>query len=378
VVTVLALTAGTVLAAHGHQSSTRALVAAAHPKQVRVKTPRAAARTPGAAHPVAGTAHPAAGAAHPTTGAATGTAARYDAIWATAWAHHPEPTVYAGTEDRGIDCDHLKCIALTFDDGPGSDTTDGLLETLAVEHVRATFFVVGSNVRADPGPMIRAAWDGHEIGIHTWDHRALPGRPLTNVADDITRTADEITRRSGVRPDVLRPPYGAIDSTTGDKIPYPVIIWSVDPDDWRDHNANLVASRVISAGTPGSIVLMHDVYPTTVAAVPQIIAFYKAHNYTFVTVSELYNSRLRAHHVYRGREQNVAAARAKDAAAHIERKPWIAPELRTDPTTEAPVETAPEQAPEQSDPGAPPTDPSTEPTTGPVTSPPPQSSDRRS
>jgi peptidoglycan/xylan/chitin deacetylase (PgdA/CDA1 family) len=289
------------------------------------------------------------------------------AAWARAGMRHPSGPAYAGTADRHIDCLHLKCIALTFDDGPGPETTDGLLEILAREHVRATFMVVGRNVAEDPGPTIRAAWDGHQIGIHTWDHQALPGRPLTDIAADITRTAAEITRYTGVVPNVVRPPYGAIDVPTARLIPYPLILWSVDPDDWRDQNSDLVYQRVTAAGRPGSIVLMHDIYPTTVAAVPRIIEFYKKQHYTFVTVSELYASKLRAHQMYHGRAEEVARARAKDKAAHRHRKPWVDPELRTAPN---PSPVAPADQGEPADQGVPVEPPADDTGTAPLSAPP--------
>jgi peptidoglycan-N-acetylglucosamine deacetylase len=266
--------------------------------------------------------------------------AAVNAAWTRARARYPSVPARAATPDRHIDCLHLKCIALTFDDGPGAHTTDRLLEILAREHVRATFMVIGRSVADDPGPTTRAARAGHEIGIHTWDHRALPGRSLDDIAADISRTSAVIAHYTGVVPTLVRPPYGAIDVPTAKLIPYPLILWSVDPDDWRDQNSDLVYQRVTNAGRPGSIVLMHDIYPTTVAAVPRIIDFYKQQHYTFVTVSELYQSKLTDHQMYHGREPAVARARAQDKVAHRHRKPWVDPELRSAP------------APAPADPGA--------------------------
>lgn len=386
---VLALTGGAVFGTRNHRAAPT-LVAHSHPGPLR------APHSPVGRKPVTSTP------ALPTRGSAAGAPSDYARFWDRARTDHPEPPVYAGTADRAIDCNHLKCIALTFDDGPGPETTDSLLEILAVEHVRATFFVVGHNVRENPGPTIRAAWDGHEIGIHTWDHRSLRTRSVAAVADDITRTGDEITRWTGVHPTIVRPPYGAMDRTTSVKIPYSLILWSVDPDDWRDHDAKLVTKRITREAAPGAIVLMHDPYPTTVAAVPGVIAFYKAHGYTFVTVSELYNSHLRAHHVYHGREGTVAAARAADDRAHIHREQWVDPELRDtpgdtpEPDAESTSDSAPDSLPSESnsdpasvsdpsptDPPAPPSDsdtassdPPTDPSTDPVTATPTLTPDR--
>lgn len=334
------LAAGTLTAAPTYRAPIRLAVAVAQPPGPIHLAPRVATHSTRATIDQA----------RPQLPFAGRSSAAVSAAWAQARAHRPSGPVFAGTADRPIDCLHLKCIALTFDDGPGPDTTDGLLEILAREHVRATFMVVGRNVAEDPGPTIRAAWDGHQIGIHTWDHQALPGRSLAAIAADITRTSAEVTRYTGVVPTVVRPPYGAIDEPTAKLIPYPLILWSVDPDDWRDHNSNIVYQRVTSAGQPGSIVLMHDIYRTTVAAVPRIIDFYKKQNYTFVTVSELYQSKLMAHHIYHGRMDEVARARAKDRAAHRHRKPWVDPELRTVPV--APP-AAPAESSEPAEPSTP-------------------------
>jgi peptidoglycan/xylan/chitin deacetylase (PgdA/CDA1 family) len=345
-VALAGLAAGTLTAAPTYRAPIRLAVAAAQPVAPTHPAPRIPTHVARATIDQA----------RPQLPFAGHSSAAVSAAWTQARQHRAPGPAFAGTADRPIDCLHLKCIALTFDDGPGPDTTDGLLEILAREHVRATFMVVGRNVAEDPGPTIRAAWDGHQIGIHTWDHQALPGRSLAAIAADITRTSAEITRHTGVVPTVVRPPYGAIDGATAKLIPYPLILWSVDPDDWRDQNSDTVYQRVTSAGHPGSIVLMHDIYPTTVAAVPRIIEFYKKQNYTFVTVSELYQSKLRAHQIYHGRVDEVARARAKDKAAHRHRKPWVDPELRTEPVAPPAVPTDAGEPAEQSTPVEPPAD----------------------
>lgn len=285
-------------------------------------------------------------------------------IWADARARYPAPKEYTVRKPRRVDCTRIKCVALTFDDGPQPGLTDQLLELLATEHVRATFFVLGKNVAADPGPLIRAAWDGHEIGAHTWSHQAMPGRSVAEVARDLTRTMNQITRSSGVRPWLVRPPFGAMDSATVRNVPYPLVLWSVDPYDWRDKDRELIVQRVTAEGRPGSIVLLHDVHPESVAAVPAIIDFYQRHGYAFVTVSELYGRKLRAHRVHRGREE--ASLRAKAV------KPEPAPARPVEPTPTPTPYTKPDEA-EVAE-GAGPDEPSPEPTTTPTpqSTPPPE------
>ncbi|MGQ0844076.1 MAG: polysaccharide deacetylase family protein [Sporichthyaceae bacterium] len=284
------------------------------------------------------------------------------AAWASARARHRPLWTADPHPVRRVDCTHLKCIALTFDDGPIGGSTDRLLQVLAREHVRATFFVIGKNVAADPGPLIRAAWDGHEIGIHTWDHRNLRGRGTVELAEDISRTSAVVARYSGFVPNLVRPPFGSIDASTARRIPYPLVLWSVDPDDWRDQNRTLVHDRVTAAAGPGSVVLLHDPYRESIAAVPKLIAHYRKRGYTFVTVSELFQRRLAPHEVYRGRELEVSRARAADRAAGRVREPYVAPELRTEPTAKPTPTPSPDPTPDPSP------DPSPDPTPSPTPS----------
>jgi peptidoglycan/xylan/chitin deacetylase (PgdA/CDA1 family) len=248
--------------------------------------------------------------------------------------------VYTTTPDRPIDCDHLKCIAFTFDDGPSPHTTNQLLQILAERHVRATFMLVGQNVVADPSAVAREARAGDMLGIHTWSHQSLRGRSVTSMADDIVRTSDAITKASGYRPTVVRPPYGAVGSQTAEQVPYPLIKWGVDSEDWRSRSAEAVFKQVTSTAEPGSIVLMHDTYGSTIAAVPRLLDYYASRGYTFVTVSELYAAQLKPHRIYFGREKAVAAYRAADKRAGVTRAPWADPQPEGVPAPAAPAPAA--------------------------------------
>ncbi|MFI0448459.1 polysaccharide deacetylase family protein [Actinomadura sp. 6N118] len=191
---------------------------------------------------------------------------------------------------RRIDCRKRKCVALTFDDGPMSSTTK-LLKILKQRKVRATFFLIGQNVAKRPQVARWEVSSGHEVANHSYTHTDLARASSSRVKSELVKTQTAIKRATGVTPKLMRPPYGSTDGTVASvtkKMKLAQILWTVDPNDWRDRNSKTVERRVVAATRPGYIVLMHDIHPTTVAAVPNIIKRLAAKGYVFVTVSELY------------------------------------------------------------------------------------------
>lgn len=204
---------------------------------------------------------------------------------------------------RDVDCRVLKCVAITFDDGPGTETLK-LLDMLAKADALATWFPVGEVATERPGMLRQIAKAGHEIGNHTWSHAQLTARSDASIDTEIGRTARAIEQITGTRPRLVRPPYGSVSARVEHELGRlgdPVILWDVDPLDWKYRDADHVYRSVMSQVRAGSIVLMHDIHPTTVAAVPRILKALAAQGYTFVTVSELYGGALRPGHVYNGR-----------------------------------------------------------------------------
>ncbi|GAA3676774.1 hypothetical protein GCM10022224_046250 [Nonomuraea antimicrobica] len=192
---------------------------------------------------------------------------------------------------RKFDCARLKCVALTFDDGPGEHTWR-LLDMLSVRDVKATFFVVGQMVAADKGghTVRRIVDDGHEIGNHSWSHPALTGLSHEALRRELEHTEEIVQRLTGVRMRVMRPPYGATNEEVAAETRregLAQIMWNVDTMDWRDRVSSVVARRAGSA-KPGSIILLHDIHRSTVDAVPEMLDTLGRKGYTFVTVSELY------------------------------------------------------------------------------------------
>ncbi|WP_113704218.1 polysaccharide deacetylase family protein [Nonomuraea lactucae] len=198
----------------------------------------------------------------------------------------PEPVPSTPGQVWTTDCRRVKCVALTFDDGPGP-YTGALLRHLAARDARATFFVVGQNVVANPGMVRRAAAAGHEIAGHSWSHRDLTRLSGAAIRADLSRTDLAIRGATGVAPSLMRPPYGAVNRRVRKHTTHPLILWSVDTEDWRYRNSARVARKAIKGTRPGGIVLFHDIHPTTVKAIPRVLKTLSARGYHFVTVSEL-------------------------------------------------------------------------------------------
>lgn len=184
------------------------------------------------------------------------------------------------------DCLELKCIALTFDDGPGEATIE-VLSALNQFGAKATFFVLGTAVRANPEIANLMVQQGHEIGAHSYRHDRLTDLSSSSLAKDFSRTNQAIEEATAIRPEVFRPPYGLHSSRVRELSGLPVIMWSVDPHDWKNRNSRITAARVISRAHPGAIVVLHDPLPSTALALPRILKQLQARGYHFVTVSEL-------------------------------------------------------------------------------------------
>lgn len=190
---------------------------------------------------------------------------------------------------RDVDCEVKKCVALTFDDGPSAATTPRLLDILAEEDVRATFFVVGSQVQARPDLVAREVVDGHEVGSHSWSHPDLTVLSDDALRSEVSDTHQAIVDATGVEPRLFRPPYGAHNDAVDAVLReagYAEAIWSVDTLDWQHHDPVKTAAAA-SQAKPGAIVLMHDIHAATIDAVPDAIRSLRDQGYEFVTVSEM-------------------------------------------------------------------------------------------
>jgi peptidoglycan/xylan/chitin deacetylase (PgdA/CDA1 family) len=182
-------------------------------------------------------------------------------------------------------------IALTFDDGPNATLTPKLLDLLAARHLKATFFVVGQNAADHPDILRRAVREGHEIANHSWSHPNLGKMSDEAVRRELQKTDDAISAAIGKRPTLLRPPYGSITAHQKrwihDELGYRIIIWDVDPMDWKRPGPAVVTSRILKETHAGSIVLAHDIHPPTIEAMPATFDQLQKKGFKSVTVTEL-------------------------------------------------------------------------------------------
>lgn len=182
-------------------------------------------------------------------------------------------------------------VALTFDDGPRSSTTGPLLDGLALREVPATFFLVGSRIPGNEELIRRMAAEGHQIGIHTYDHVQLKGLSRRDFDLQVGKTRALITGLVGEGNYWLRPPYGLLDKAAEGWCGGPVILWSVDPEDWRDRDQDRIVSAVVEHVSDGDIILLHDLFPSSAQAALRIVDSLLAKGYCFVTVEQLMQQR---------------------------------------------------------------------------------------
>jgi peptidoglycan/xylan/chitin deacetylase (PgdA/CDA1 family) len=187
-----------------------------------------------------------------------------------------------------------KQIALTFDDGPHPGYTDRLLDVLGRLDVPATHFLVGRNVRKEPGLTRRIAAEGHEIGNHSENHIRLDAVETKRMPREIAACSEAIEEAAGVRPAFFRPPGGWNDTLVVDvanALGMTVAMWTLSAGDYTskrgEPTAKEIADRVVAGARPGSVVILHDPMPATLEALPDLVPRLRAKGFTFVRLSEL-------------------------------------------------------------------------------------------
>lgn len=234
-------------------------------------------------------------------------------------------------------------VALTFDDGPAPATTPKVLDILKRNNAVGTFFVLGENASRNRSLVARAAAEGNEIGVHTWSHIKMTGSSLEKVDSEVSRTAAVITDITGRAPRVMRPPYGAINGGLVNRMmsQYGMrsILWDVDTLDWKHPGVQKVINTAVGQAKPGSIILVHDIHASTVAALEGIVQGLQARGFKLVTVSQLIAMANRA----AGQSADAAPSAAPAAPATPSPAPVAVPEVTPAPaaTPEPEAEPAP-------------------------------------
>jgi len=182
-----------------------------------------------------------------------------------------------------------KIVALTFDDGPDPIDTPEVLDILKEKNIRATFFVLGQAVQANPHLLKRLAVEGHEIGNHSFTHDYQQRR----LVEEIKQTDQEVFAATGTHTYFYRPPGGFLSKNQLSTIKgndHVVALWSVDSKDWRNPGIKQIVDNVMKDVFPGAIILLHDggyQRTQTVKALGPIIDALRDRGYRFATLSEL-------------------------------------------------------------------------------------------
>ncbi|MBO5095823.1 MAG: polysaccharide deacetylase family protein [Bacilli bacterium] len=179
-----------------------------------------------------------------------------------------------------------KLIAFTFDDGPNNATTLKLLEGMKKYNARATFFVVGSRVERHKESLIKAYMYCNQIGNHTYNHYNLKKKKDNVIINEVNKTNVAINNIIGQYPTLIRYPYGSSNEKVRKLGNLPTISWDVDTLDWKYRDSNKIAKKIIDNAHDGAIVLLHDLYETSVDGA--LLAMeYLSDEYAFVTIEEM-------------------------------------------------------------------------------------------
>ena len=204
----------------------------------------------------------------------------------------------------------VKRVAFTFDDGPDyKGLTRKFVDKLESYGGKGTWFVVGNRINEETAVDLKYASEhGMEIGIHAWTHEYYFDRNPDKLDEELDKTAAKIKEVTGKEPTLFRPPGGNFTDKQVAAVRYPVILWSVDTEDWKNkgntteemraQNIQKTVDKIMKETQDGSIVLMHEIYNNSYDAFCQAIDRLSKEGYVFVTVSELIGDELRPGHRY--------------------------------------------------------------------------------
>lgn len=178
-------------------------------------------------------------------------------------------------------------VALTFDDGPNANTSR-VLDILEKYNVKATFFVLGTNIKGYEDTILRMKELGMEIGNHMYSHKLMTRLTEEEITSEIKKVDDLVFNIINRYPTLIRPSYGTSNKRMLKIIDRPVIIWDIDTLDWKYHNSTRISNKILDKVSDGDIVLMHDIYSATANSLEITIPKLLDKGYQLVTVSELF------------------------------------------------------------------------------------------
>ena len=181
-----------------------------------------------------------------------------------------------------------KAIALTFDDGPSKYSLE-IIDILQQHGGLCTFFVVGERLEEYSNTLQAEHAAKCQIGSHTYSHPNLREISTAEITEQVNKTNELVKRYIGEECTILRPPFGAINETVKATVPVPMIKWSIDSRDWDYKDADKVYNVIMESVVDGDIILMHDMYPSTVEAVRRIVPELVAQGYQLCTIDELFH-----------------------------------------------------------------------------------------
>ena len=180
-----------------------------------------------------------------------------------------------------------KTVAITFDDGPSSQYNEAFLSVLEQNKSHATFFMVGSMMRQCQKCVLKTYESGNEIGMHSYGHINITKSTLNEVLEDLKKTDDLFYQITNDHIKYFRPPYGSYNKENLENINYPFILWNLDTEDWRYKDAERTVNYVMENISDGDIILMHELYGTSLEALEILLPRLYAEGYQVVSVSEL-------------------------------------------------------------------------------------------
>ena len=180
-----------------------------------------------------------------------------------------------------------KTVAITFDDGPSSKYNRQFLDALAKNKAHGTFFMVGTMMQSCQKCVKDTYESGSEVASHTYNHINMTRKSIEDVNASIKKTDDLFYQITGDHIKYVRPPYGSYNKTNLENVDYPLILWNLDTEDWRYKDVDHIVNYVMENVSDGSIILMHELYETSLEALEIILPKLYAEGYQVVSVGEL-------------------------------------------------------------------------------------------